>query len=135
MSSDSYWRKRAQRVIRGVLEEHGGKPYHEVMAAIDAAYPFGPRSHHPYKIWLDERRKLTRELVKAGAASPLAIDCKACGAGTGRPCRDIERGGKLTDQHGVEAFHDTRDKRSSGPLFDGVQTPGRDPGEGSAPPA
>jgi hypothetical protein len=132
MASSSYWRERARTVIQGVLEEHGGKSYQEVMAAVDRAYPFGPRKHHPYKIWLDERRKLTRELVKAGAASPLAIDCKACGVAAGRPCRDIEGGGKLTDQHGVEAFHDARDKRSSGPLFDGVQGPGREPGPGSA---
>ena len=25
-------------------------------AAIDAAYPFGEREHHPYKVWLKERR-------------------------------------------------------------------------------
>lgn len=25
--------------------------------AIDAAYPFGDRSHHPYKVWLRERKE------------------------------------------------------------------------------
>jgi hypothetical protein len=29
----------------------------EVRQAVSAAFPFGIRSHHPYKIWLDESRK------------------------------------------------------------------------------
>lgn len=30
--------------------------------AIDAAYPFYERKYHPYKIWLDERRKTLLQL-------------------------------------------------------------------------
>ena len=50
----SYWRKRAAPIIASVLAESKGKPEVEVSAALRAAYPFGPREHHPYKIWLDE---------------------------------------------------------------------------------
>jgi len=33
-----------------------GKGVEDAAKAIDAAYPFGPRSHWPYKAWLAERR-------------------------------------------------------------------------------
>ena len=33
-----------------------GEGVEETAKAIDAAYPFGPRSHWPYKAWLAERR-------------------------------------------------------------------------------
>jgi hypothetical protein len=109
--------------MRGVLEEHGGKPFQDVMRAIDAAYPFGPRRHHPYKIWLDERRKLAAELMRGpagtAASSPLAIACPSCGAGEGRMCRDIATGGALFDEQEQHAFHDARRSRDSGPLFAG----------------
>jgi hypothetical protein len=62
----SHWRRIAAPIIARVLAENAGKPEPEVRAALRSAYPFGPREHHPYKIWLDEirvqtgRRKLTR---------------------------------------------------------------------------
>ena len=62
----SHWRRLAAPIIARVLAENTGKPEREVRAALRSAYPFGPREHHPYKIWLDEirvqtgRRKLTR---------------------------------------------------------------------------
>ncbi|WP_016953532.1 hypothetical protein [Anabaena sp. PCC 7108] len=34
----------------------------QIKKAIDAAYPFGTRAMHPYKIWLSERRKAFEEL-------------------------------------------------------------------------
>jgi hypothetical protein len=52
----SYWRRRAAPIIAKVLAETNGKPDVEVRAALRAVYPFGPREHHPYKIWLDEIR-------------------------------------------------------------------------------
>lgn len=33
-----------------------GEGVEETAKAIDAAYPFGPRAHWPYKAWLAERR-------------------------------------------------------------------------------
>ena len=52
----SYWRRLAAPIIAKVLAETKGKPDAEVRAALRDAYPFGPREHHPYKIWLDEIR-------------------------------------------------------------------------------
>lgn len=60
----SYWRSQAERVI---AEVHASLPIETDLkartAAIDAAYPFGARRWHPYKVWLKERRKY---LVKFG---------------------------------------------------------------------
>lgn len=33
-----------------------GKTPADTAKAIDAAYPFGEREHHPYKVWLRERK-------------------------------------------------------------------------------
>lgn len=62
----SRWRRIAAPIIARVLAECASRPDSEIRAALRAAYPFGPREHHPYKIWLDEiriqtgRRMLTR---------------------------------------------------------------------------
>lgn len=62
----SHWRRIAAPIIARVVAENAGKPEPKLRAALRSAYPFGPREHHPYKIWLDEirvqkgRRKLTR---------------------------------------------------------------------------
>ncbi|HEU0139873.1 MAG TPA: hypothetical protein VFQ79_09195 [Bryobacteraceae bacterium] len=50
----SRWRNYAAPIIRRVLADTAGRPEAEVRAALRAAYPFGPRRNHPYKIWLDE---------------------------------------------------------------------------------
>jgi hypothetical protein len=52
----SHWRRIAAPIIAEVLREMGGKPEHEIRAALLNAYPFGPRRHHPYRIWRDEIR-------------------------------------------------------------------------------
>ncbi|HOQ48123.1 MAG TPA: hypothetical protein PK157_22645 [Bryobacteraceae bacterium] len=52
----SRWRRAAAPIIARVLAENAGRPKAEVRAALRAAYPFGPREHHPYRIWLDEIR-------------------------------------------------------------------------------
>lgn len=52
----SHWRRIAAPIIADVLREMGGKPEHEIRAALLNAYPFGPRRHHPYRIWRDEIR-------------------------------------------------------------------------------
>ena len=61
------WRDDANATIRGV---HSLLPTDVSLAdrvkAIDAAYPFGERAMHPYKIWLDARAKY---LVQFGFVS------------------------------------------------------------------
>jgi hypothetical protein len=52
----SRWRRAAAPIIARVLAENAGRPEADVRAALRAAYPFGPRKHHPYRIWLDEVR-------------------------------------------------------------------------------
>ena len=37
-------------------KRENGKTPAETAKAIDDAYPFGDRAHHPYKVWLRERR-------------------------------------------------------------------------------
>jgi hypothetical protein len=52
--SDSHWRNSATPIIARVIAEHKGESESEIRMALRAAYPFGERKHHPYKIWLDE---------------------------------------------------------------------------------
>ena len=57
------WREQCSPIIHEVLLQNKGKPEKEIKAALRAAYPFGLREMHPYKIWLDEikkQRKLTK---------------------------------------------------------------------------
>lgn len=73
----SYWRGRSERVI---AEVHASLPINADLkaraAAVDAAYPFGERRWHPYKIWLQERRKYLmkfgyRPRTKVAPETPL----------------------------------------------------------------
>lgn len=50
----STWREYAKPIIREVLQETKGNTETEIKKALRKAYPFGQRSLHPYKIWLDE---------------------------------------------------------------------------------
>ncbi len=52
----SHWRRIAAPIIAKILAEMEEKPETEIRAALGAAYPFGLRKHHPYRIWLDEIR-------------------------------------------------------------------------------
>lgn len=52
------WAQRAADVIYASLRASAGKPAIERVAAVDAAYPFGERAHHPYKQWLQVRRQI-----------------------------------------------------------------------------
>lgn len=52
--STSYWRDVAAPIIAGVLEQTKGQEEKEIRAALRAAYPFGERKYHPYKIWCSE---------------------------------------------------------------------------------
>jgi hypothetical protein len=55
------WRDHATPIIRRVLEETKGQTEKEIRRALQKAYPYGVRRHHPYKIWLDE---IQRQLGK-----------------------------------------------------------------------
>lgn len=57
------WRDKARPIIAKVLLEMRGHSPEEIDDAIFAAYPFGIRRYHPYKIWLDEvkRQRHTRK--------------------------------------------------------------------------
>ena len=59
--SRSYWRLQAAIAIR---EAHKAVPdgadIKLRMSVIDAAYPFGQRKYHPYKMWLIERAEYLR---------------------------------------------------------------------------
>lgn len=69
--SGSPWRNRARPIIARVIAEHG----HDERAlrkALHAAYPFGPRENHPYKIWLDEiKRQLSGNTVDPHKLHPV----------------------------------------------------------------
>lgn len=56
-----FWRQQAATAIR---QAHSLVPndatLKERMAVIDAAYPFGTREYHPYKMWLKERAEYLR---------------------------------------------------------------------------
>lgn len=69
------WRDRARPIVKRALEETAGKPEKEIRAALLAAYPFGARQYHPYKIWLDEIRRQR-------GTKPAHPPC-ACGHGFG----------------------------------------------------
>lgn len=47
---------RAVMISSLIESEKQGLSPEETAMAIDAAYPFGERSHHPYKVWLNERK-------------------------------------------------------------------------------
>ena len=51
------WRDRARPIIQKVIQKNHGKPEKEIRQALQEAYPFGEKTNHPYKIWLDEIRK------------------------------------------------------------------------------
>jgi hypothetical protein len=52
--SESHWRNMAAPIIRRVLAEHAGEDEAAIRAALRDAWPWGPRKHHPYRIWCDE---------------------------------------------------------------------------------
>jgi hypothetical protein len=54
------WRDRARTIIARVLKETAEKTEREIRVALFAAYPFGQRQYHPYKIWCDEIQRQRR---------------------------------------------------------------------------
>ena len=56
---------------RGVLKALSAEEGAELLKRISAAYPFGERAMHPYKIWLDEVKQVRYwvELPRKGEAA------------------------------------------------------------------
>jgi hypothetical protein len=52
----SHWRTYAAPIIAAVLKETAGQDERAIRKALTAAYPFGERAMHPYKMWLAEVR-------------------------------------------------------------------------------
>lgn len=77
------WRQRARLAMRREVEAyrnvHVDIDAKELLALVDDAYPFGARSHHPYKAWLAER-KILIEVLDATPALPVPTveDHAAC---------------------------------------------------------
>lgn len=77
----SEWRLAARRAIQRAIQSvpPGASPQ-ELKKAIDAAYPFGLRANHPYKIWLSERREYFKILgipVREKKGSAIALPRKS----------------------------------------------------------
>lgn len=62
-------------------------PLQERKAAIDAAYPFGPRAYWPYKAWCKVRRAYLERfgLKPLHPPQPTALDLLPRDPTTGRP--------------------------------------------------
>lgn len=54
----SYWRVKSNEVITQVIAEVGCEDDKRLRKAISEAYPFGERKHWPYKVWLDEVKRV-----------------------------------------------------------------------------
>lgn len=60
----SQWRRDARRVIAKVIEDNVFGPVQtlphedvlELRTLLRRAYPFGPKSHYPYRVWCQEVR-------------------------------------------------------------------------------
>jgi hypothetical protein len=109
--AESRWRREARNVIRRVLAELPADASEaDKRKAVSAAYPFGQRAHHPYKMFLAEvrahlgrrmSRKVAIDMVGArlvvkrlpATESDYAVrvDCDWCGtrAGGCLGCRNV----------------------------------------------
>lgn len=71
--SKSHWRAEARQAIETALAAiPKDASFSDKKAGIDAAYPFGPRQYHPYKIWLSERKAWLARLSDAPAGPLLS---------------------------------------------------------------
>lgn len=71
-ANDSSWRWKARKVIRETLADlpDGASPT-QAEDALDAAYPFGRKSHHPYRVWREERRRALADHFSESQWPPL----------------------------------------------------------------
>lgn len=119
--TQSHWRLRARAAITEALARYDEQPhqldpaeeYRARVTAIDAAYPFGPREHWPYKMWLIERKAAIM------AAYPdlfpqAGKPCPVCGSKPGAMCVEIGTGDPRPPHEARLATP------GSGPLFGGA---------------
>jgi len=61
------WYRAACQAISRALDEgrERGLAGAALLKHVDEAYPFGPRQHFPYKMWLKARKRLCRTLLPA----------------------------------------------------------------------
>lgn len=69
----SHWRRRSRAAMDKAILDAQPASVEQVIAAIDAAYPFGARELHPYKMWLEER-KLLRTHIDPPELPPAPTD-------------------------------------------------------------
>lgn len=71
MSTGSYWRDQAIPIIRAVIQRVGIDDHKALQQALRTAYPWGPKRHHPYRIWRSEiKRQLEGRQHRKPAAPP-----------------------------------------------------------------
>ena len=67
------WRDQSRPIIAAVIANHPSADTNSLRKALRAAYPWGPKENHPYKIWCDEVRvQLGLKPKKERAAKPKA---------------------------------------------------------------
>lgn len=72
----SRWRRRAREALREIVATIPRASVPEMLTAADKAYPFGPREHHPYRMWREEIKLLEQDLL-AEANVPTAEEWSA----------------------------------------------------------
>jgi len=71
------WRDKARPIIASIIAENPNLPEKELRRKLRAAFPWGPKEYHPYKIWLDEinvqlgKKVFRAKKVKAVEVKPL----------------------------------------------------------------
>ena len=69
------WRDISNNVINRVFREQKPTTVEEAKKLLKAAYPFGERAMHPYKIWLSAvKRALKQRFGKYVAGEQMTID-------------------------------------------------------------
>lgn len=72
------WRDHARPIIAAVIEKVGTADTKALRAALCAAYPFGEKAYHPYKIWCSEINvQLGKK--KFGDTRKKVVPCKGQG--------------------------------------------------------
>jgi hypothetical protein len=52
------WRERAKIVIKEIVDEVGLDDIEALKKALFDGYPFGMRKYYPYRVWLEEQKKI-----------------------------------------------------------------------------
>jgi len=60
------WRDQARPIIAAVIADVGIADRTRLRKALRDAYPWGPREHHPYRIWCHEIRVQLGEVEPPG---------------------------------------------------------------------